>query len=87
MTFWKSALAAGDCKTAADLRKGPSLPGGPDGNVTLGPRLLARYPEGYRHLAYVQTKRGFKVKTNLPGLRGSAVMKLYADSRAWLEGS
>jgi hypothetical protein len=59
----------------------------PTAMVTLGPKLLARYPEGYRHLAYVQTKRGFKVKTNLPGLRGAAVRKLYDEGRAWLSGA
>jgi SnoaL-like domain len=59
----------------------------PTAVLTLGPKLLARYPEGYRHLAYVQIKRGYKVKTNLPGLRGTAVKKLYAEGQAWLEGS
>jgi len=34
----------------------------------LDPELLASYPEGYRHLAYVQTKAGFTVKPDLPGL-------------------
>lgn len=49
--------------------------------------LLARFPEGYRHLAYLQSKIGFEVKDGLPGLRGPAVEKLYAEGRAWLEGS
>ena len=49
--------------------------------------LLARFPEGYRHLAYVQSKNGFTIKTGLPGLRGTAVEQLYAEGKAWLEGS
>jgi hypothetical protein len=49
--------------------------------------LLARYPEGYRHLAYLQLINGFKVKRCLPGLRGHAVEKLYIDGKVWLEGS
>jgi len=49
--------------------------------------LLARFPEGYRHLAYLQSKNGFEVKDGLPGLRGPAVEKLYAEGRAWLAGS
>lgn len=49
--------------------------------------LLATFPEGYRHLAYLQTKAGFKVKQGLPGLRGPAVEKLYAEGAAWLAGS
>jgi hypothetical protein len=49
--------------------------------------LLRRFPEGYRHLAYLQTKAGFNVRLGLPGLRGPEVEKLYAEGRAWLEGS
>jgi hypothetical protein len=55
--------------------------------LTLDPVLLADYPEGYRHLAYLQTKVGFEVKKDLPGLRGSAVEKLYGEGKAWLEGA
>ncbi len=32
--------------------------------------LLARFPEGYRHLAYLQSKIGYPIKLNLPGLDG-----------------
>lgn len=53
----------------------------------LDPAHLARFPEGYRHLAYLQSKNGFKIKDGLPGLRGPAVEKLYAEGRAWLAGS
>jgi hypothetical protein len=49
--------------------------------------VLAKFPEGYRHLGYLQTKNGFTVKGNLPGLRGKAVETLYAEGRAWLAGS
>jgi hypothetical protein len=50
-------------------------------------KLLAGFPEGYRHLAYLQSKAGFSVKKGLPGLRGEAVEKLYAEGAAWLAGS
>ena len=56
----------------------------PSARITLDPIQLARFPEGYRHLAYVQSKNGFTVRDGLPGLRGAAVEKLYADGRAWL---
>jgi hypothetical protein len=56
----------------------------PSARVTLDPAGLATFPEGYRHLAYVQSKNGFAVRGDLPGLRGAAVEKLYADGRAWL---
>jgi hypothetical protein len=56
----------------------------PAGALLLEPKLLARFPPGYRHLAYVQTKLGFDVEPGLPGLTGEAVERLYADGRAWL---
>jgi hypothetical protein len=62
-------------------------PVNPAAILTLDPGLLAEFPEGYRHLAYLQAKSGFKVKHNLPGLRGPAVEKLYAEGAAWLAGA
>jgi hypothetical protein len=59
----------------------------PSAVLELDPELLGRYPEGYRHLAYLQSKNGFSVKGDLPGLRGAAVKKLYAEGQAWLGGS
>ena len=55
--------------------------------LKLDPELLSRFPEGYRHLAYLQLKNGFNVKRDLPGLRGPLVEKLYAEGKAWLSGS
>ncbi len=55
--------------------------------VRLDPAILARFPVGYRHLAYLQTKMGLKVFTDLPGLRGPEVEALYARGRAWLDGA
>ena len=59
----------------------------PAATLTLDPSRLARFPEGYRHLAYLQSKIGFTIKGNLPGLRGPAVETLYAEGHAWLNGS
>ena len=56
----------------------------PSARVTLDPAELARFPEGYQHLAYVQAKNGFTVRDGLPGLRGAAVEQLYAEGRTWL---
>jgi hypothetical protein len=55
--------------------------------LTLDPELLARFPEGYRHLAYLQSKIGYPVKTDMPGLKGDIVAALYAHGRAWLDGT
>lgn len=56
-------------------------------SLRLDPDLLGQFPEGYRHLAYVQAHNGFSIKGDLPGLRGPAVQKLYLEGQAWLEGS
>jgi SnoaL-like domain len=54
------------------------------------PRLdagaLAALPEGYRHLAYIQQQIGYRVKLDMPGLRGAEVERLYARGAAWLAG-
>ncbi|PYS50013.1 MAG: hypothetical protein DMG13_21995 [Acidobacteria bacterium] len=55
--------------------------------LQLDQELLGQFPEGYRHLAYLQSKIGFPVKKGLPGLKGSSVEKLYAEGKAWLAGS
>jgi hypothetical protein len=59
----------------------------PSARLTLDASVLGQYPEGYRHLGYLQSQNGFQVKKGLPGLRGEAVEKLYAEGRAWLAGS
>jgi hypothetical protein len=59
----------------------------PAAALALDAGLLARFPDGYRHLAYLQSKVGFTVKEGLPGLRGEAVQRLYAEGAAWLAGS
>lgn len=59
----------------------------PGRKLDLDAALLARFPEGYKHLGYLQTKAGFNVHLGLPGLRGPEVEKLYAEGAAWLAGS
>ena len=54
--------------------------------VSLEPEILAQFPSGYCHLAYLQTKAGFTVKTDMPGLTGPEVDALYATGTAWLAG-
>ena len=48
--------------------------------------LLASFPEGYRHMAYMQTKAGYSVKTDMPGATGPELDALYAKGAAWLNG-
>lgn len=56
----------------------------PGATIALDPVLLKRFPEGYRHLAYLQTRNGARVNPNLPTARGDALDKLLHDARAWL---
>ena len=58
----------------------------PSATLALDRAILERFPEGYRHLAYVQTKLGFTVKADMPGLKGPAVESLYARGAKWLAG-
>jgi hypothetical protein len=58
----------------------------PAAKLALDHDLLARFPEGYRHLAYLQAQNGFTVKRDMPGLKGAAVEALYARGAAWLKG-
>jgi SnoaL-like domain len=47
---------------------------------------LERFPEGYRHLAYLQTGIGYDVKADMPGLTGPQVEALYRRGASWLAG-
>lgn len=59
----------------------------PAAHMVLDKTLLERFPVGYRHLAYLQTQIGYKVKTDMPGLKGEKVEALYALGAAWLKGA
>jgi hypothetical protein len=58
----------------------------PSAGLKLDRNLLAQFPEGYRHLAYLQTKIGYAVKGDLPGLDGPELAALDAQAEAWLRG-
>jgi len=56
----------------------------PSARLELETQLLESFPEGYRHLAYLQTQIGYRVKPDMPGLKGPEVEALYARGRDWL---
>jgi len=58
----------------------------PAARLTLDAALLAQFPAGYRHLAYIQTKIGYTVKRDMPGLKGAEVEALYRRGSRWLNG-
>jgi hypothetical protein len=55
--------------------------------LLLDKSILEQFPEGYRHLAYLQTRIGYPVKKDMPGLKGPEVEALYARGKKWLEGA
>jgi hypothetical protein len=59
----------------------------PAARLVLDAALLERFPDGYRHLAYLQTRIGYTIKLDLPQLRGPAVELLYRQGRQWLQGA
>ena len=54
--------------------------------LELDQAALAKFPQGYRHLAYIQTLIGYTVKLDMPQLTGPEVTRLYARGQAWLSG-
>jgi len=58
----------------------------PASRLELDQAALAKFPTGYRHLAYIQTLIGYKVKLDMPQQTGPEVDRLYARGKAWLAG-
>lgn len=58
----------------------------PTATLRLYGDLLALFPIGYRHLAYLQTRVGYTVKRDMPGLDGPEVEALYVAGSNWLGG-
>ena len=58
----------------------------PGATLSLDADLLASFPEGYRHLAYLQTQLGMTITRNLPGLRDPAMEAFRALMHRWLAG-
>ncbi len=61
-------------------------PVAPSAKLALDQNLLKSFPEGYRYLAYVQARIGYKVKPDMPGLEGPELDALYARGARWLNG-
>ena len=58
----------------------------PSATLKLDATALAQFPEGYRHLAYIQTRIGYQVKMDMPQLKGPIVQDLYRRGANWLAG-
>lgn len=59
----------------------------PAARLALDPNLLGQFPHGYRHLAYLQSRLGFKIKPDMPELTGPIVQALYQRGQKWLDGA
>jgi hypothetical protein len=62
-------------------RVDPVIPGT---RIEMQADILESFPEGYRHLAYIQHQIGYKVKKDMPGIRGPVVEALYQRGQQWL---
>ncbi len=58
----------------------------PAATLRLDAAALAALPEGYRHLAYIQQRIGYRVKLDMPMLKGAVVDELYRRGARWLAG-
>jgi len=58
----------------------------PGASLDLDKQLLDQFPHGYRHLAYLQSRLGFKIKRDMPELTGPIVQALYRRGQKWLDG-
>lgn len=58
----------------------------PSARLVLDAQRLEQMPEGYRHLAYIQTGIGYQVKMDMPMLKGPVVQELYRRGERWLAG-
>jgi hypothetical protein len=61
-------------------------PVSPSAKLELDAQLLSEYPDGYRHLAYLQRQIGYSIKKDMPELKGPEVQRLYAKGAGWLAG-
>jgi hypothetical protein len=61
-------------------------PVAPSARLALDAKALETFPEGYRHLAYIQTRIGYTVKLDMPMLKGPVVEELYRRGARWLAG-
>ena len=58
----------------------------PAAQLRLDREAFAGFPEGYRHLAYIQTRIGYTVKLDMPMLEGPVVEELVRRGARWLVG-
>ena len=56
----------------------------PGALLELDAQKLAQFPEGYRHLAYLQSSHGAQVSPHLATAQGDAFDRLLQEAQAWI---
>jgi len=59
----------------------------PSASLSLDHNRLQRFPEGYQHLAYMQSAQGANVSPHLATGSGPALDALISEGQAWLNAS
>jgi hypothetical protein len=62
------------------------VPVNPDETVALDPEIMARRPEGYQRLAYLQEGLGYTIKPDMPTESGPELAALLVQAETWLAG-
>jgi hypothetical protein len=62
------------------------VPTDPEESLTLDPEILARRPDGYQRLAYLQEGMGYKIKPDMPTESGPEREALFEAGEGWLRG-
>lgn len=59
----------------------------PGDTLALDAAELAKYPFGFRHLAYVQASDGMSITLSIPDPYSKEEQAIYARGKAWLDGA
>ena len=59
----------------------------PAQSLVLDAKELAKYPAGFRHLAYVQASEGLSITLSIPDPYSPEEQAVYAKGHAWLQGA
>ena len=74
------------CCAASPMRRTASIRSSRRAKLVLDRKLLAQFPEGYRHLAYLQSKIGYTVKTRHARPRRAGARGALCQGRGLAEG-
>lgn len=59
----------------------------PGDSISLDAAELAKYPFGFRHLAYLQSSEGHSITLSIPDQYSDGEKAIYARGKSWLEGA